>query len=150
MFEGCASGGGRFDLGTLYYCPQIWCSDESDPVQRFFIQYNTSLGYPLSTIGSHANNNNLTSYKIKAELALFGTYGYEMNPKLLTEDEINELNEVADVYKKYHKEVIEEGTLYHLCDLPLPHITFDLLYPIMLNMSPRSAKKNAITKPAIA
>lgn len=116
MFEGCASGGGRFDLGTLYYCPQIWCSDESDPVQRFFIQYNTSLGYPLSTIGSHANNNNLTSYKIKAELALFGTYGYEMNPKLLTEDEINELNEVADVYKKYHKEVIEEGTLYHLCD----------------------------------
>ena len=38
------------------------------------------------------------------------------NPKLLTEDEINELNEVADVYKKYHKEVIEEGTLYHLCD----------------------------------
>lgn len=114
MFEGCASGGGRFDLGTLAYCPQIWCSDESNPVQRMFIQYNTSIGYPLTTIGSHANDNKLTSYTTKACLALFGTYGYEMNPKLLTESEIAELSEVAKIYKKYHKRVIEEGTLYHL------------------------------------
>ncbi len=114
MFEGCASGGGRFDLGTLYYCPQIWCSDESDPIQRIFIQYNTSLGYPLSTIGSHANANEITPYKTKASLALFGTYGYEMNPNKLKENEIKELLEVADIYKKYHQQVIQLGDLYHI------------------------------------
>lgn len=114
MFEGCASGGGRFDLGTLYYCPQIWCSDESDPIQRMFIQYNTSLGYPLSTMGAHANANPITSYQTKAQIALFGTYGYEMNPNRLSEKEMEELSEVAKIYKEYHQSVIENGTLYHI------------------------------------
>lgn len=114
MFEGCASGGGRFDLGTLFYCPQIWASDESDPIQRIYIQYNTSLGYPLSTIGSHINAHKITSYKTKGHIALFGTFGYEMNPNLLNENEINELKEVSNIYKKYHLDVIENGDLYHL------------------------------------
>ncbi len=114
MIEGCASGGGRFDLGTLCYCPQIWASDESDPAQRIFINYNTSIGYPLSTIGAHVNDHKITSYRTKAMLALFGTYGYEMNPNMLAETEREELNEIAAVYRKYHKRVIEEGTLYHL------------------------------------
>lgn len=114
LFEGCASGGGRFDLGTLFYYPQIWASDDTDPIQRMYIQYNTSLGYPLSTIGSHASANPITSYKTKALLALFGTYGYEMNPNKLNEKEISELSEVASIYKKYHHEVIANGTLYHL------------------------------------
>ena len=114
MFEGCASGGGRFDLGTLFYTPQIWCSDENNPIQRTFIQYNTSLGYPLSSIGSHVNANPITPYRTKAMIALFGTYGYEMNPNKLTEDEIYEVNKFAGLYHKYHKEIIEDGTLYHL------------------------------------
>lgn len=114
FFEGCASGGGRFDLGTLFYCPQIWASDETDPICRMFIQYNTSIGYPLSTIGSHVSNSKMTCYKTKAILALFGTYGLEMNPNVLTESEIEELCEIGDVYRKYHQEVIGNGTLYHL------------------------------------
>ena len=114
MIEGCSSGGGRFDLGTLYYCPQIWTSDESDPAQRLTIQYNTSLGYPLSTIGAHVNDHFITSYKTKAQLALFGTYGYEMNPNKLTPSEMEELSEVASIYRTYHQSVIEAGTLYHL------------------------------------
>ena len=114
MFEGCASGGGRFDLGTLYYTPQIWCSDENNPIQRTFIQYNTSLGYPLSTIGAHVNANPITPYGTKAMIALFGTYGYEMNPNKLTDQEISEVNKFAGLYHKYHKEIIEDGTLYHL------------------------------------
>ena len=114
MFEGCASGGGRFDMGTLYYCPQIWCSDESDPAQRIDIQFNTSLGYPLSCIGSHVNDSKVASCSAKAALALFGTYGYEMNPNLLTEGEIAELAQTAEIYKKYHRDVIANGTLYHL------------------------------------
>ena len=114
MFEGCASGGGRFDLGTLCYCPQIWCSDESDPAQRIDIQFNTSLGYPLSCIGSHVNDSPVASYSAKAALALFGTYGYEMNPNKLTEGEMAELAAMAQVYRDYHRDVIEAGTLYHL------------------------------------
>ena len=114
MFEGCASGGGRFDLGTLFYTPQIWTSDNTDPVQRLFIQYNTSLGYPLSTISAHASDNKMTNYKTKASIALFGGYGYEMNPNILTDEEIKQLNEVADIYKKYHNDVINNGVLYHL------------------------------------
>lgn len=114
MFEGCASGGGRFDLGTLYYCPQIWASDNSRPASRMFIQYNTSLGYPLSCIGSHVNASEQSSYTTKAYLSLFGTYGYEMNPNYLSNEEKEELNFVANIYKEYHKELFEEGILYHL------------------------------------
>ena len=114
LFEGCASGGARFDLGTLYYCPQIWASDESDPLQRISIQYNTSLGYPLSTIGSHVNNNPLTSYKTKAMIAFFGTYGYEMNPNNLKTSEVEELSEIKELYHQYHQSVVEDGVVYHL------------------------------------
>lgn len=114
MIEGCASGGGRFDMGTLFYTPQIWASDESDPAQRMEINYNTSLGYPLCVLGAHVNENPITSYRTKAILALFGTYGYEMNPNRLTKDEIEELSEIAKVYKEYHQKVIEEGDLYHI------------------------------------
>lgn len=114
MFEGCAGGGGRFDLGTLYYCPQIWASDESDPAQRMEIQFNTSLGYPLSCIASHVNDSHVACYTAKAALALFGTYGYEMNPNELTEKERAELSQIAAIYRKYHSEVIEQGDLYHI------------------------------------
>ena len=114
MFEGCASGGGRFDLGTLFYCPQIWCSDESDPAQRMDIQFNTSYGYPLSSIGSHVNDSPVAPYKTKAALALFGTYGYEMDPRRLTEEEVSSLAAIAALYKKYHRKVIGEGRLYRL------------------------------------
>lgn len=114
MIEGCASGGGRFDMGTLYYTPQIWTSDESNPARRMIINYNTSIGYPLSTMGTHVNDSKIASYKEKAILALFGTYGYEMNPNILTEEEKMQINEIADVYKKYHKDVVENGTLYHI------------------------------------
>ncbi len=114
LFEGCAGGGGRFDLGTLYYCPQIWASDESDPAERMEIQFNTSLGYPLSCIASHVNDSAVASYATKAALALFGTYGYEMNPNELTEGERKELSAIARLYREYHSEVIEQGELYHL------------------------------------
>ena len=114
--EGCASGGGRFDMGTLYYTPQIWASDESDPAQRMEINYNTSLGYPLGCIGAHVNANPITDYRTKAYVAMFGTYGYEMNPNRLTEEEKAQLNEVAALYHRYHRTVIEQGDMYHLLD----------------------------------
>ena len=114
LFEGCASGGGRFDLGALYFTPQIWTSDETDPIQRIFIQYGTSFAYPLSTMGSHVSKSKMTDYTAKSHIALFGTYGYEMNPCLLNEEERKQILEVTDVYHKYHNEVIQNGDLYRL------------------------------------
>lgn len=55
LIEGCAGGGGRFDAGMLFYTPQIWCSDNTDPIARLKIQKGTSYGYPVSTMGSHVS-----------------------------------------------------------------------------------------------
>lgn len=114
MIEGCAGGGSRFDLGTLCYCPQIWTSDESNPVRRSVINFNTSLGYPLCCMATHVNDCKLMDYRQKSLFALFGTYGYEMNPNKLTADEKTMLHQTAQIYKKYHRVVIEDGMLYHL------------------------------------
>lgn len=116
MIEGCAGGGARFDLGTLCYCPQIWTSDESNPARRCTINFNTSFGYPLCTMGTHVNDCKLFDYRAKGQFALFGTYGYEMNPNKLTAEEVAMLNETAELYKRYHKDVVENGDLYHIAD----------------------------------
>ncbi len=114
FFEGCASGGGKFDLGVLSYFPQIWCSDETDPIQRLHIQYGTGYGYPLSTIGSHVSKCPITSYQAKSDIAFFGCYGYEFNPTLLTENEKKELKPNEERYHRLHQKVILEGDLYRL------------------------------------
>lgn len=114
LFEGCASGGGKFDLGMLYYFPQIWCSDETDPVQRLFIQFGTSFMYPLKTMGAHVSKNKIMSYQDKAKIALFGTYGYEFDPLKLNEEERKELSDFSYYYNKYHFETISEGDFYRL------------------------------------
>jgi alpha-galactosidase len=114
FFEGCASGGGRFDLGMLAYFPQIWCSDETDPVQRLYIQYGTSYGYPLSTMGSHVSKSSAASYKTKCDIALFGTYGYEFDPTKLSEEEKKQLSPDLDLYHGIASAVIQNGDLYRL------------------------------------
>ncbi len=113
-FQGCASGGGRFDLGTLFYFADIWTSDENDPIQRLFIQYGTSFAYPPSVMGAHVNDNSITPYRTKAQIALFGSYGFELDPRKLKQNEIDELNEVNEIFNKYHDEVVLEGDLYRL------------------------------------
>lgn len=114
FFEGCASGGGRYDLGMLCYCPQIWTSDETDPIQRLFIQYGTSFAYPPSTMGAHVSKSAVTGYTTKAEIALFGTYGLEMDPGGLTDSERTEIMKVNEIYHRYHCDVIQNGTFYRL------------------------------------
>ena len=113
LFENCASGGGRFDLGMFYFSPQIWTSDETDPERRLYIQYGTSYGYPLQVMGSHVSKAK-GEYETKAIIAFFGTYGYEMNPLTLTDEEINLLKKYNKLYKKYHQHVIDEGDFYRL------------------------------------
>lgn len=113
-FQGCASGGGRFDLGTLFYFPEIWTSDENDPVQRLFIQYGTSFAYPPAVMGSHVNDSKTTCYRTKAEIALFGSYGFELNPICMAQSDKDEVLKVNDIYHKYHTDVVLNGDLYRL------------------------------------
>lgn len=134
FIENCASGGGRFDLGMLYYSPQIWTSDETNPVQRMFIQYGTSFAYPLSSMGAHISKCPLTNYNTKGHVAMFGSYGLEMNPCLLTEDERKQILEVNELYHKYHNEVIQNGDLYRLLS------PFDTNYMSMMSVSKDKSK----------
>lgn len=119
LFESCASGGGRFDPGMLYYAPQCWTSDDSDAVERLKIQYGTSLCYPLSSMGSHVSaspNHQLlrtTPLHTRANVAYFGTFGYELDLNKLSEQEILQVKEQICFMKKYRR-VLQFGTFYRL------------------------------------
>lgn len=119
LFESCASGGGRFDPGLLYYAPQCWTSDDTDAVERCKIQYGTSLVYPVSSMGSHVSavpNHQLlrnSSLEMRANVAYFGTFGYELDPNRLTEEEKEEVKEQIGFMKKYRR-LIQFGTFYRL------------------------------------
>lgn len=115
LLETCASGGGRFDFGMLYYSPQIWCSDETDITQRVNIQYATNLFYPLSANGAHVSNRKIGTIQDKAILAFFGTYGYELDITKLNEDDKNKIIEFNKLYKEHHQ-VINDGIYYALSD----------------------------------
>ena len=119
LFESCASGGSRFDPGLLYYAPQAWTSDDTDAVERCKIQYGTSLVYPVSSMGSHVSavpNHQVlrnTSLKMRADVAYFGTFGYELNPNSLTEAE-REVIKKQTAFMKEHRSLIQYGTFYRL------------------------------------
>ncbi len=113
LLENCSGGGGRFDAGMLYYSPQIWTSDDTDPIERLTIQFGTSLVYPASTMGAHVSASKRTGYETKTNVALWGTFGYELDPDKLTEEEITEIKEQAKRYHKYY-DVIHYGDLYRL------------------------------------
>ena len=91
LIEGCSGGGGRFDMGMLYYTPQIWCSDNTDAIDRLHIQYGTSFAYPPSTMGAHVSAvpNEQTGRSVPLEtrgtVAMSGTFGYEMDLGTLSE-----------------------------------------------------------------
>ncbi len=113
LLENCSGGGGRFDPGMLYYSPQIWTSDDTDPIERLTIQFGTSLVYPASTMGAHVSASKRTGYETKTNVALWGTFGYELDPDKLSEEEITEIKEQAKRYHKYY-DVIHYGDLYRL------------------------------------
>ena len=119
LFESCAGGGGRFDPGLLYYAPQTWTSDNTDAVERMKIQYGTSYVYPVSSMGSHVSAvpnhqmNRITPLKTRAEVAYFGTYGYELDLNRLTEEEQEEVKQYSE-YMKQNRELLQFGTFYRL------------------------------------
>ena len=119
LIEGCSGGGGRFDAGMLYYTPQIWCSDNTDAVDRVRIQYGTSFGYPVSAVGSHVSavpnhqTGRKTSLHTRGVCAMAGTFGYELDPAKMTDEERREIREQIVEYKKY-AQLVQNGLYYRL------------------------------------
>nr|WP_319552761.1 alpha-galactosidase [uncultured Vibrio sp.] len=121
LFEGCASGGGRFDPGILHYMPQIWASDNTDPIARLSIQHGTSLVYPMSTMGAHVSaspnhqTGRYTSIETRGNVALSGCFGFELDPRDLTSDE----KEAAQRQVQQHKLIQDKiacADLYRIHD----------------------------------
>jgi len=97
LFESCSGGGGRFDAGMLYYMPQTWTSDDTDAVERLFIQYGTSVAYPTASMGAHVSaipNHQVgrnTSLTLRGHVAMSGNFGYELDLSKLSQAELDEM-----------------------------------------------------------
>ena len=121
LLEGCSGGGGRFDAGMLYYTPQIWCSDNTDAIDRVRIQYGTSFGYPVSAVGAHVSaapnhqTGRVTPFHTRGVTAMAGTFGYELDLAALDEREKQKIREQIRDYKKYAHLVLD-GLYYRLTD----------------------------------
>lgn len=119
LIEGCAGGGGRFDAGMLHYVPQIWCSDDTDALERLSIQYGTSFFHPCSSMGAHVSacpnhqTGRTISFSTRGIVALAGTFGYELDMTKLSEAERTEAREQIALYRKVHP-IVLEGDLYRL------------------------------------
>ncbi len=119
LLENCSGGGARFDGGMLYYSPQIWCSDDMDPVERLRIQEGTSLIYPLSAMGAHVccAPNHTTGRTVpigtRANVALAGTFGYELDITSIPEEDRKQIAGQVELYHRFHM-LIAEGDFYRV------------------------------------
>ncbi len=119
LLETCAGGGGRFDAGMLYYSPQIWCSDNTDAIDRLEIQYGTSFIYPVSAMGAHISvcpnhqTGRTTPMDTRAAVAMSGTFGYELDLEHMTEEE-KELAAAQIADFKEIEPLIQTGDYYRI------------------------------------
>lgn len=119
LFETCSGGGGRFDAGMLYFAPQIWTSDNTDALSRVSIQYGTSLAYPAMCMGAHVsavpNHQTLrtTSMKTRTAVAMSGSFGYELDPREWTEEDITEICGHIEVHARLAP-LVYSGDMYRL------------------------------------
>lgn len=120
LFESCASGGARFDPAMLYFAPQTWCSDDTDASERTKIQYGTSYVYPIVSMGSHVSAvpnhqmHRITPIETRANVAYFGTFGYELDLNLLSDAEIETVKKQI-AFMKENRELIQmDGDFYRL------------------------------------
>lgn len=119
LFEGCSGGGGRFDAGMLYYCPQIWCSDDTDAYERTKIQYGTSFIYPISAVGSHVSvtpnhqTGRITPIEARAVTAMAGSFGYELDLGMLSDEEKEAVTVQIQRFNQFES-LIHSGIYYRL------------------------------------
>ena len=126
LLENCSGGGARFDPGMLYYSPQIWCSDDTDAIDRLSIQEGTSLIYPLSTMGAHVSDcpnhtvGRVTPFKTRGDVALAGTFGYELDITKIAPEEQEAISGQVALYHKYN-DLVREGDYYRIASLRENH-----------------------------
>lgn len=119
LFESCSGGGGRFDAGMLHYMPQTWTSDDTDAVERLFIQYGTSLCYPYSSMGCHVSAvpnhqvHRVTPISMRGDVATPGQLGYELDLNKLSEEDMDEVKAQVKRYRALG-EIFHKGDLYRL------------------------------------
>jgi len=119
LLENCSGGGGRFDPGMLYYSPQIWCSDDTDAIERLSIQEGTSIVYPLSAMGAHVSDcpnhtvGRVTPFKTRGYVALAGTFGYELDVTKIPEEDRNMIPDQVKMYHTYN-DLVRMGDYFRL------------------------------------
>ena len=119
LLENCSGGGARFDPGMLYYSPQIWCSDDTDAVERLKIQEGTALMYPLSAMGAHISvcpNHTVgrnTPFETRGNVALAGTFGYELDITKIPQEDQEMIPQQVQMYHKYN-DLVREGDYYRI------------------------------------
>ncbi|HHD9435322.1 TPA: alpha-galactosidase, partial [Streptococcus pneumoniae] len=119
LFESCSSGGGRFDLGLMYYAPQAWTSDDTDPIERLKIQHGTSYGYSPSMMTAHVSispneqSGRQTSLDTRTNVAYFSSFGYELDVTRLSVEEKEQVREQIQFYKKY-RSLFQYGDFYRI------------------------------------
>ena len=119
LLENCSGGGARFDAGMLYYGPQIWCSDDTDAIERLTIQEGTALIYPLSAMGAHVSDcpnhavGRVTPFETRGYVALAGTFGYELDVTRIPEEDRNMIPDQVAMYHKYN-DLVRTGDYYRV------------------------------------
>ncbi|MDO4990682.1 MAG: alpha-galactosidase [Eubacteriales bacterium] len=119
LFEGCSGGGGRFDAGILAFCPQIWVSDNTDPIARLRIQQGASYGYPIAAFGAHVSaspnhqTGRATPLGTRCLVAMAGSFGFELDPAALSAEERAQLREQTAFFLRC-RETIQQGDFYRL------------------------------------
>ena len=127
LLENCSGGGARFDPGMLYYSPQIWCSDDTDAIERLSIQEGTALIYPLSTMGAHVSDcpnhtvGRVTPFATRGDVALAGTFGYELDITKIPEEDRAQIPEQIARYHKYNA-LVRGGDYYRIASYRENHM----------------------------
>ena len=126
LLENCSGGGARFDPGMLYFSPQIWCSDDTDPIERLEIQEGTALIYPLSTMGAHVSDcpnhtvGRVTPFETRGIVALAGTFGYELDVTKIPQEDRDMIPAQVAMYHKYN-DLVREGDYYRIASCAQNH-----------------------------
>ena len=119
LLENCSGGGARFDPGMLYYSPQIWCSDDTDAIERLKIQHGTSICYPASAMGAHVSDcpnhtvGRSTPFATRGNVAMVGTFGYELDVTRIPQQDRDAIPAQIAEFNKYNP-IIRTGDQYRI------------------------------------